>query len=592
MLSRRDLIASGASSLALAALPARAAGQDDAALSLLDDIAQELLVLFPERASDLGLDTGGLAHLRGRLVDRSAGAQRAIAGRLSRRLSQVAAFGPAAVSLTTRIHLDVVRTSFTSALRSFAFPYGDVAVGEWRNSPYVVIQNVGAFIDVPRLLEATHKLETAADASAYVSRVETYPTAIDDENARLSDATGKGVIPPAFLLDKAIAQLTAARGGDPTRWPMVARLAAKYPGEGRRAAEIARSRVVPSFDRQIAALRAQRARAGADAGVWRLPDGDAYYRWALGAATTSTRTPDEIHAQGLDELGRYQSQMDAILRPLGLTKGGVGARMAALGRDPKYLFPENDAGRAQVLAFARAKIDAIRPLMPRAFGNPVKGAVEVLRIPLAEEPGAAGAYGGAGSIDGTIPGKYWMNLSATARWPRFAIASTTYHEAIPGHVWQGEYAHRLPLIRSLLAFGAYQEGWALYAEQLADELGAYDADAVGRLGYLQAMAFRACRLVVDTGLHAKRWSREEAIAWFADANGQEPREVESEVDRYCSWPGQACAYKVGHSEINRMRDAARLRLGERFDGRAFNDLVVGAGPVPMTVLGRIVGTMS
>jgi uncharacterized protein (DUF885 family) len=566
----------------LMAQPARPAS------ALLEAITDDLLRLFPERASDLGIDTGARAALRGSLVDRSTAGQRAIADQLRRRLREIDRLDMASVAPAERVHLEVVRTSFDTALKGFAFPCGDVAVGEWRNSPYVVIQNVGAFIDMPRLLESTQKLDSPADAAAYLARVGGYAAALDGETERLQAATARGVIPPAFLLDKAIPQLTGARGGDPAKWPWIARLAAKYPAEGARAVEIARAAIVPAFDRQIAALKAQRRRAGQDAGVWRLPDGDAYYRWALGAATTSTRTPEEIHAQGLDELKRYQAQMDAILRRLGLTQGSVGARMAALGRDPKYLFPETDAGRAQVLAYARARIDAIRPLMPRAFANPVQGNVEVLRVPLAEEPGAAGAYGGAGSIDGTIPGKYWMNLSTTARWPQFAIASTTYHEAIPGHVWQGEYSHRLPLIRSLLSFSAYGEGWALYAEQLADELGVYADDTVARLGYLQAMAFRACRLVVDTGLHARRWTRAQAIAWFAEANGQEPGEVASEVDRYCSWPGQACAYKVGHSEINRMRDAARTRLGARYDVRAFNDLVVGTGAVPMTVLDDMV----
>ena len=586
MLTRRAVVG-GAVSAALAPKLLAQARRSPAA-TLLDAVSEDLLRLFPERASDLGIDAGARSALRGRLVDRSAAGQRAIAGRLRQRLREIERIDLPSVAPAERVHLEVVRTSFDTALKGFAFSYGDVAVGEWRNSPYVVIQNVGAFIDLPRLLESTQKLDSAADAAAYFARVRGYAAALDGETERLRAATARGIIPPGFLLDRAIPQLSAARGGDPAKWPWIARLAAKYPADGARAVEVARTQIIPAFDRQVAALQAQRAGAGADAGVWRLPDGEAYYRWALGAATTSTRTPDEIHAQGLDELKGYQAQMDAILRPLGYTGGSVGARMAALGRDPKYLFPETDAGRAQVLAYARARIEAIRPLMPRAFANPVKGNVEVLRVPLAEEPGAAGAYGGAGSIDGTIPGKYWMNLSTTARWPRFSIASTTYHEAIPGHVWQGEYSHRLPLIRSLLSFSAYQEGWALYAEQLADELGVYDGDPVARLGYLQAMAFRACRLVVDTGLHAKRWTRAQAISWFAEANGQEPGEVATEVDRYCSWPGQACAYKVGHSEINRMRDGARTRLDARYDVRAFNDLVVGTGAVPMTVLDELV----
>jgi uncharacterized protein (DUF885 family) len=213
----------------------------------------------------------------------------------------------------------------------------------------------------------------------------------------------------------------------------------------------------------------------------------------------------------------------------------------------------------------------------------VKGNLEVRRLPPAEEPGAPGAYGGAGSIDGKIPGKFWINLKPGFDHTRYDLPTLTHHEAIPGHVWQGEYANKLPLIRNLLSFNAYSEGWALYAEQLADELGVYDNFEVGRLGYLKDTAFRAARLVVDTGLHHKRWSREQARQFFLDATG-DPEE--SEVDRYCSWPGQACGYKVGHTTIVRERDKAKAQLGSKFDLRAFDDAVVLGGNVPMDVLAK------
>jgi uncharacterized protein (DUF885 family) len=214
----------------------------------------------------------------------------------------------------------------------------------------------------------------------------------------------------------------------------------------------------------------------------------------------------------------------------------------------------------------------------------VRGNLEVKRLPPEEEPGAPGAYGGAGSIDGTIPGKFWINLRTTDLHSKYSLPDLAAHEAIPGHVWQGEYANQLPLIRTLLSFNAYSEGWALYAEQLADELGAYEGDQVGRLGYLQSLAFRACRLVVDTGLHAKRWTREQGVQFFVDVNGSNPEEVASEVDRYCSWPGQACGYKIGHTEINRQRQSATSALGAKFDVKAFNDTVVLGGNVPLDVL--------
>jgi uncharacterized protein (DUF885 family) len=224
--------------------------------------------------------------------------------------------------------------------------------------------------------------------------------------------------------------------------------------------------------------------------------------------------------------------------------------------------------------------------MPRAFNTVVNPNMEVKRLPPEEEPGAPRAYGGAGSIDGTIPGRYWINLTTTSLHRKYELTDLTFHESIPGHIWQGEYTHDMPLIRQLLSFNAYSEGWGLYAEQLADELGAYETDRMGRLGYLQSIAFRACRLVVDTGLHTKRWTREQGVQFFVDVNGSNPEEVASEVDRYCSWPGQACGYKVGHSEINRQRAKAQSALGSRFDLKAFNDTVVLGGNVPLDVLGR------
>jgi uncharacterized protein (DUF885 family) len=210
--------------------------------------------------------------------------------------------------------------------------------------------------------------------------------------------------------------------------------------------------------------------------------------------------------------------------------------------------------------------------------------MEVKRMSPEQEPGAPAAYGGAGSIDGKIPGRFWINLRTTDLHSKYSLGDLTMHESIPGHIWQGEYTHNEPLIRQMLAFNAYSEGWALYAEQLADELGAYDGNPVARLGYLQSIAFRAVRLVVDTGLHAKRWTRQQGVDYFVNVNGSNPLEVASEVDRYCAWPGQACGYKVGHTTINQLREQAKAALGPRYDLKAFDDAVVLGGNVPMDVL--------
>ncbi|WP_228243109.1 DUF885 family protein [Porphyrobacter sp. GA68] len=558
----------------------------------LDQIAFNLLEHEPERATALGVDAGRYAALRGRLEDQSPAGQAAYADRLRRDLADVRAFSRTGLDADTLTSLEVVESAYVTALDGFALPYGDVAVGSWRNAPYVVIQNVGSYIDMPRFMDSTHPVNNEADAEAFVDRIEALPAVLDGELERIRSARQMGVVPPAFLLDKAIAQMEATIAAAGTGEPFTSSLAGKLDEAGLAGGWAARvqaattSGVVPALQRQLAELRAQRAVATSDPGMRARPRGEEWYGWALRASTTTPMTPDEVHRQGLEELRALHGRMEPILRQIGYTSGSVGERMQALSRDPRYKFAEGDAGRAEIMAFIQDRIAWITAQMPRAFNTLVSPNLEVRRLPLAEEPGAPAAYGGAGSKDGSIPGRMWINLRTTDLHRKYDLPDLTFHETIPGHVWEGEYSNRLPLIRSILAFNAFSEGWALYGQQLADELGAYDGDPVGRLGYLQALAFRACRMVVDTGLHDKGWSRAQAVNFFVEENGSKREEVESEVDRYCSWPGQACGYKVGHSEIVRKRAWAEQQLGAAYDVRAFNDAVVLGGNAPLDVMAR------
>ena len=598
-LSRRETVAALAASAALplvsVSAPALAAGRrvtDAQAGALLDSIAENLLRLSPQDATTLGIDKGPRAAMRHQLRDRSALGQKRLAAQLRTDLKRAQAIDTSGLSHSVRTSVEVVRSAYATALQGFALPYGDVAVGGWRNSPYVVIQNVGAYLDVPRFLDAEHPIDTAADAQAYLARLESYPKQLDGELARIRAARAMGLVPPGFLLDKAIKQMelsanNAREGGSLVESIERRTREKKIPGDwAAKARKIATQNVAPALERQLAELRAEHAVATNDPGMSSRPHGDEYYRWALKASTTTTMTPDEIHQRGIDELRELQGRMDPILKSLGYTQGTIGERMQALGRDPRYKFSDGDKGRAEIMVFIQERLRIIRSKLPLMFNTLVKGNLEVRRLPPEEEPGAPGAYGGAGSIDGKIPGKFWINLRSTSLHTKFDLPDLAHHEAIPGHVWQGEYANKLPLIRTELAFNAYSEGWALYAQQLADEFGAYDDFPAGRLGYLQGIAFRACRLVVDTGLHAKGWTREQGVRFFVDENGSKAEEVASEVDRYCSWPGQACGYKVGHSEINRQRAKAQAALGPRYDIKAFDDAVVLGGNVPMDVLAK------
>ena len=596
-LTRRETLGALGAAAALPVLvraaPAQAVPATEAqAKALLNSIGENLLRTSPGGATSLGIDIGVRAPYRYRLEDRSAAGQARTAAIISADLARANSIDTSKLPFSTRTSIEVVKSAYRTALEGFDLPYGDVAVGGWRNTPYVVIQNVGAYIDTPQFLDTDHPVENKSDAEAYLARLAQYPRQLDGELGRMRAARTKGMVPPRFLIDKALSQLDIAlknsQGGGTIVDSLVRRTKEKgIAGDWEaRARKIAVSEVAPALQRQIDELKAERSKATDIAGMWSRPHGDEYYRWALKASTTTTLSPDEVHRMGLEQLAELQGRMDPILKSLGYTQGTVGERMQALAKDPRFKFSEGEKGRDEIKAYIQERIALIRAQLPRAFNTMVPGHLEVKRMSPEQEPGAPAAYGGAGSIDGKIPGKFWINLRTTDLHSKYSLPDLAAHEAIPGHVWQGEYANKQPLIRTLLAFNAYSEGWALYAEQLVDELGVYDDFPVGRLGYLQSIAFRCCRLVVDTGLHAKRWTRQQGVDFFVQKNGSNPLEVASEVDRYCSWPGQACGYKVGHSTINRLRDHAKAALGPKYDLRAFDDAVVLGGNVPMDVLAR------
>ena len=280
-----------------------------------------------------------------------------------------------------------------------------------------------------------------------------------------------------------------------------------------------------------------------------------------------------------------------VLRAEGLTSGTVSERLVALNHRPDQLFANTDAGRAELLAYLTVRVADIEKRLPSVFATIPRAPMEIVRVPPAIEDGAANGYAQGASLDGKRPGRFYINLKDTAEWPRYSLPSLAFHEAYPGHLWQGAISQQsteIPMIRRQGGgFSAYGEGWGLYAEQLGDELGCYDADPLGRVGYLQSILFRAVRLVVDTGLHAKRWTRQQATDYMVEQTGRPRGGMQREVDRYCVWPGQACSYKVGHNEWNRLRDEARARQGERFDVRQFHE-ILRRGRMPLVVLERVV----
>lgn len=596
--SRRQLLLSALAAGVSTALPLRAlaapgAVADPRLSALLDAFVDEILRASPLTATSLGLDKGAYAALKRRLDDRSAeGRRREIAAYAdrARRLRAIPRGGLSGRDLTV---YDTVLYAMDVGAEGGRFAYGQ----DYAN-PYVVSQQDGTVAITPEFLNSQHLIETREDAEAYLARLEQMGAAIDAETARMADAAGQGVIPPAFILATTLKQLTDARAPEPGAARMVTSLAERAKAKGLegdwrgRATAIVAQKVYPAIDRQIAGVKALQPRATNDAGVWKFKDGADYYRWALKYNTTTDLTPAEIHEIGLRQGREIDALMDGILKSQGLSQGTVGERMSALTKDPRFLYPNTEAGKREVVEYIQAKVDEIRPFIPQFSKLGLKAPVEVRPVPKEIEAGAALGYMNFAALDGSRPAIYYVNLSDTSNWPRYTLASLTMHEALPGHAWQGAYlAERnseIHTIASLTGFGAFTEGWALYAEQLADEVGLYKDDPFGRLGYLQAIRFRCARLVVDTGLHDKRWTREQAIQELAGATGRSVGAATSEVDRYCASPGQACAYKVGHNEIVRLREKAKAALGPKFDLRDFNDAVVSTGGTPLAVLETVV----
>lgn len=588
----RRQIMTGAAATALAtALPARAADAPNSAkielYKLFDAFFDEDLSDSPEQATNLGLDTGAHADARGKLGDRSIAGWIKDRAQPGQRVQRLKAIDRKALSGDDAVNYDTAMFQYESRAAVAGFDYGAIS------RPYVLTQYYGAYSSTPSFLDTKHKIASAADAETYLARMAAFATVLDQESERFAADAGKGVIPADFMLDKAIAQLGKFRSQPADKNVLVASLARRakpygdYEGQ---ASALLTGTVHPALDRQIEVLKAARAKATHAAGLNRLKDGDAYYAALLKIYTTTDMTADQVHRLGLEEGAQISAKMDAILRKRGLTQGSVGARVASLNTDPTQTYPNTDEGRAQMLAYCNQLIADLQPKLPQWFGVTPKTPVEVRRIPAYTEAGAAGGYYERPALDGSRPGAFYINLRDTADRPRWSLPTLTYHEAAPGHHFQLALVaeSNLPRLRQNMGFSANTEGWALYAEQVAMEMGVYENDDLGLLGMYQARLFRAARCVVDTGIHTKGWSREKAIAYMMDTGGEPEGRITSEVERYCANPGQACSYKVGHTVWAKARERTKARLGARFDIRRFHDAGLLTGPVPLTVLDRVI----
>ncbi len=596
-MDRREFLwSSGATALSLPFLsshafaqPAAAAAPGDAALNaVFERIFQEQVRTSPFLATYTGLDKGELAHLRSQLdvrPDRQARLEEI--ARTNKFIGWLQAVPEAGLSDAAKLNREVViwdlRTGNVGPERF------DISNPQ---SPYVISQQDGAYFSIPDFLHSAHPIDTAADAEAYLSRLSQFATVLDNETAEQQRQAARGFVAPAWSLDLAIKQMRDLRAPAPDRNPMAdsvaSRAAAKnIAGDWRgRAAGIIAERVYPALDRQIAAVAARRASTPAGDGLWRLPDGAAIYSAALAEATTTTMTADEIHNVGLQQVAEISAELDTLLRGAGYTQGSVGERLTALNKDPRQLYPNTDAGREQLLTDLRADVAAMGAQMGKVVHNPPNDPLEIRRVPPEIQDGASNGYYRQPSLDGSRPAIYFINLKSTGDWPKYSLPALSYHEGWPGHHLQlmlAQNAGDMPMIRRLAFYSAYGEGWALYAESVANELGAYDG--LERAGYLQSYLFRAERLVVDTGLHHKRWTREQATDHMVATTGFPRERAQREIERYIASPGQATSYKIGHLAWERARKKAEQQLGAKFDPRDFHD-ILREGAMPLTIFER------
>ena len=598
MHNRRQMLATAAALGATVALPrvAAAAPTGEAAklYVLFDKFMAQAFRSSPEVATSLGIDNGPLAWTKSELSDYSLTALAESKTDTARRLAELHALDRKQLSGMDAINYDTVE--FTLAVQNEGdrkFNYGGAGSGE----PFVISQLTGAYQQIPDFLDNAHSIETKSDADAYMARMEAFGRLLDQEAEVVRHDDGLGVIPPDFAIGKSLTQFKVMLAKSSTEAPLVQSLlrrTAEKKIEGdwaNQASALYAEKVAPALARQQALLESLLPKASHEAGCWRLPDGEAYYATSLKSYTTSGISPDEVHALGLETVASLGAQADKLMRKVGYTKGSVGERYRAMNDDPAQVYPNTEAGKVELLAHLNDLIKVITPKLGAYFGQLPKAPLEIRRVPAAIEAGQPGGYYNQPSLDGKRPGIYWINLRDTAEQPKWILPTLTYHEGIPGHHLQLALLNEsgdLPLIRKMIGFSGYSEGWALYAENLAVEMGMYAHDPLGHIGMLHDAMFRAVRLVVDSGMHAKRWSREQALKYYIDHIGDTEPAAVTEIERYAVWPGQASSYMVGKITWLRARERAKKALGSKFDIRKFHDAGLLSGGTPLTVLDQVI----
>ncbi len=556
----------------------------------INKVTFQLAIDSPELLTYLGaIDNTPLDFHSGKLADYTQEEEERSIEKLRRARAGLDAYGPEGLSGQELLTWKIAAWFFDDLLRQ----------AELRYSGYRVNQISGVTVNMPQFLTDTHVIKNEKSVRRYLSRLAEFGRVLRETHTRVVDDRANGVIPPDFVIEKALVGMNKFIDGGAEQNPLVTTLEPKLAElEGvdaataetfmAEAARLVSSEVIPGYVAMIDLFESMLPEATHDAGIWRIPNGEAIYAANLRSNTTTQYSADQIHETGLAEVDRIEAEMLDILDGQGVTGADFASRIRVLMDDPAHQFPNSDEGRAEMIAYLEAFDQRVMAIAADYFITIPPQPLEIVRVPEYSQDSSPGGYYNGPALDGSRPGRFYINQKNTADNPRWTLPTLMIHEGSPGHHFQistSQLIEGVPLLRRLSPFNAYSEGWALYSERIAKtDMGLYDDDPLGDLGRLQAEMFRAVRLVVDTGMHAKRWSREQAIEYMITKTGMTDEEVTREIERYVVWPGQATAYKTGQLALLDMRKEAEETLGERFNLRTFHEAVLMNGAMPLDIL--------
>jgi len=556
----------------------------------INKVTFQLAIDSPELLTYLGaIDNTPLDFHSGKLADYTREEEERSIAKLRDARAGLDAYGPEGLIGQELLTWKIAAWFFDDLLRQ----------AELRYSGYRVNQISGVTVNMPQFLTDTHVIKNEKSARRYLSRLREFGRVLRETHARVIDDRANGVIPPDFVIEKALVGMNKFIAGGADNSPLVTTLGPKLDeledvDEAAAAAfindatQLVSSEVIPGYKAIISLFESMLPEATHDAGIWRLPHGEAIYAANLRSNTTTQYSPEEIHATGLAEVDRIEGEMLDILDSQGVMGDSFAQRIRVLMDDPAHQFPNTDEGRAEMIAYLEAFDQKVMAIAADYFVTIPPQPLEIVRVPEYSQDSSPGGYYSGPALDGSRPGRFYINQKDTADNPRWTLPTLMIHEGSPGHHFQistSQLIEGVPLLRRLSPFNAFSEGWALYSERIAKtDMGLYEDDPLGDLGRLQAEMFRAVRLVVDTGMHAKRWSREQAIEYMTAKTGMTNEEVTREIERYVVWPGQATAYKTGQLALLEMRKDTEDALGERFSLKDFHEAVLMNGAMPLDIL--------